>query len=281
MPDFTNTLAVFGGQDVEEAAARAVARAASCAIGTATIGGTKVHAGNAYQADGFTLDEGEAEKITEVVIFECSPAAAGELPMVARCDHHNEGDPGWGLGADQFWLASSLGQLCQFLEVAITPELAMVAAGDHCPAGAYAGRCPDIDPELFAEFRIAGKVAFYAANPRMAAKADAAMVGASIKAAKVQLLAAPLTDAGVRDLRTAGFIDELPEAALCSGEAYMAAIPDTDRDRAPTGNTKIVLGGHTTPETVKRFMEWGNSLPNRVGAAYGNPLRGYAGIIIK
>lgn len=86
---------------------------------------------------------------------------------------------------------------------------------------------------------------------------------------------------GVRDLRGAGKIEELPEAALSIGEAYMASLPDTDRDRNLTGNTKIVLGGHTTPEAVTRFMEWGNSLPNKVGNAYGNPTRGFAGVIVK
>ena len=76
-------------------------------------------------------------------------------------------------------------------------------------------------------------------------------------------------------------IDELPEAALSIGEAYMASLPDTDRDRNPTGNTKIVLGGHTTPETVERFMEWANSLSGHIGDAYGNPIRGFAGVVVK
>jgi hypothetical protein len=42
-----------------------------------------------------------------------------------------------------------------------------------------------------------------------------------------------------------------------------------------------VLGGHTTPEQVRRFMEWGNSLDNKVGSAYGNPDRGYAGVVVR
>ena len=273
-------MVVFGGKDPEEQAARQAAEAAGLATATATAGGVPVHAGTAYQADGFRLDTGDTEKITYAVIFECSPAAAGELPVVARCDHHNPGDPGWGLGADQFWSASSLGQLCALLGVEPTEELLMVAAGDHCPADAYAGRCHGVDPKVFADFRIAGKAAFYAANPATVKKADKKMIHAAIQAATEKLQAAALVD-GVRDLRTAGFIDELPEAALASGAAYMAAIPDTDRDRKPTGSTKIVLGGHTTPETVERFMEWGNSLPNRIGDAYGNPLRGFAGVVVK
>lgn len=276
-----NIVIIFGGQDAEEAAAREVARQAGCATATAIAGGARVHAGSAYKADGFEIDEGVAALVDRAVIFECAPAAAGALPVVARCDHHNPDDPGWGKGADEFWEASSLGQLCQFLGVEMTPELALVAAGDHCPAAAYAGRCPGIDPEAFARFRVEGKAAFYAANPRTAHKADPEQIRAAIAAATEKLRAAPRTDAGVRDLRTAGFIDELPEAALASGEAYMAAIPDTDRDRQPTGHTKIVLGGHATPEVVEAFLDWAKTLDNRIGEPYGNPMRGFAGVVVK
>jgi len=275
------TLVIFGGPDAEEAAARRVARDAGCSLATATAGGVRVSAGTAYKADGFNLDEGDLDEVAEAIIFECAPAATESLPVVARCDHHNPGDPGWNKGASQYWEASSLGQLCTYLGVEPTDELRLVAAGDHCPADAYAGRCPGIDPATFGEFRIAGKVAFYATNPRTAEKSDAKKIRMAIADAGEKLAVAPLTKSGVRDLRDAGFIDELPEAALASGAAYMAAIPDTDRDRQPTGNTKIVLGGHTTPEIVERFMAWANTLPNRIGDAYGNPVRGFAGVVVK
>ncbi len=276
-----NILVVFGGQDPEEQAARRVAREAGCVLATATtVDGKKVHAGNAYQATGYTVDEGDVAGVTDAVTFECAPAAAGELPVAARCDHHNPGDAGYGLPAAEYWQASSLGQLCAVLSTEPTEELRMVAAGDHCPADAYVGRCPGVDPETFYAFRLAGKVAFYAANPRTVEKANLDKIQAAIEAAKARLLAAPEVD-GVRDLRDAGEIDELPEAGLLLGFAYMAAIPDVDRDRQPTGNTKIVLGGHTTPETVERFLGWAKTLTNRVGEPYGNPIRGFAGVIVK
>lgn len=274
-------LVIFGGQDPEEQAARRVARAAGCALATAnTADGKKVHAGNAYQATGYVVDEDDATGVTGAVIFECARAAAGNLPVIACCDHHNPGDQGYGLPAAQYWQASSLGQLCDVLGVEPTDELRLVAAGDHCPADAYAGRCPGVDPAAFASARIAGKVAFYATNPRTAEKADPDKIRADIEAARARLLATTEVD-GVRDLRDAGEIDELPEAALVSGLAYMAAIPDTDRDRQPTGNTKIVLGGHTTPETVERFLDWAKTLEDRIGEPYGNPIRGFAGVVVK
>lgn len=288
------TLVIFGGPDAEEATARALARGVGCATATATLTDKPVHAGNAYQAAGYRLDDGEVTSETKCIIFECAPAAAGALEVVARCDHHNPGDPGWGMDASQYWEASSLGQLHEFLWGRCghsahlaqwtggkpTPEMKLVAAGDHSPAGAYLGQCPGIDPATFAAWRIEGKVAFYAINPKTAHKADAEKIHAAINAATEILHAAPLVD-GVRDLRAAGHIDELPEAALSCGEAYMAALPETDRSGAVTGNMKIVLGGHASPEKVRFFMEWANSLPLKVGPAYGNPDRGFAGVVVK
>ena len=273
-------LVVFGGADFEEAAARLVSISVGMNVATATTAdGKKCHAGNAYMATGFVLDSGSLEGITEVVIFECTPVVAGELPIVLKADHHNPGDTGFGLGPDKFFEASSLGQLMNFLGVEPTADQLMIAASDHCPADAYAGRCPGINPFIFGQFRTQQKLSFYAGDPRNAYKATAELLAAVIETAKTKLLEAPEVD-GVRDLRTAGYVDELPEAALSLGLAYMSQIPDTDRDRQPTGNTKILLGGHTTPEAVTNFMEWGNSLPNKVGPAYGNPIRGFAGVVV-
>jgi hypothetical protein len=161
-----------------------------------------------------------------------------------------------------------------------TNELRLVAAGDHSPAGAYLGQCPEVDPAEFAAWRIAGKVAFYVTNPATAGKADADKIRATIETAKAVLSNALLVD-GVRDLRVVGHVEELPEAALSTGQAYMASLPDTDRERKPTGNTKIVLGGHATPENVRSFMAWASTLANRVGEPYGNPDRGFAGVVVK
>jgi hypothetical protein len=183
------------------------------------------------------------------------------------------------LGSSHFWEASSLGQLLNFFGVQPTIEQLFVAAGDHCPAAAYAGQCPGIDPVEFAKFRITQKLSFYVGDARNAHKATAELLAAVIETAKTKLLEAPEVD-GVRDLRQVGYVDELPEAALSLGLAYMSQIPDTDRDRNPTGNTKILLGGHTTPELVTKFMEWGNLLSNKVGPAYGNPIRGFAGVVV-
>ncbi|MDR0860104.1 MAG: hypothetical protein LBO09_03865 [Candidatus Peribacteria bacterium] len=275
-----NLLVIFGGSDYEELTAREVLRQRGVATATATLNGAKVHAGNAYLANGFVLDNEETDLsvIEGVVIFECNPTVAGEIEIVLHADHHNPGDTGYGLGPDNFWEASSLGQLCQFLGIEPTEELLMVAAGDHCPADAYAGRCPGVDSVAFGQFRIHQKLSspLYQKDEK---KNTVEKLASIIETAKEALRNATEVD-GVRDLRGT-FVDELPEAGLLLGLAYMASLPDTDRDRKPTGNTKIVLGGHTTPETVNNFMEWANTLPNKVVPAYGDPIRGFAGVVVK
>lgn len=274
------TLVIFGGADYESEAARMVAIAAGFSVATATTAdGKKCHAGNAYQATGFVLDAGTIEDVAEAIIFECAPAVAGDLSVILQADHHNPGDTGFGLSPDKFFEASSLGQLMKYLGVKPTVEQLFVAAADHCPADAYLGKCPGINSIEFGKFRIQQKLSFYVGDERNAHKDTAEKLAVVIESAKAKLLQATEVD-GVRDLRSAGYVDELPEAALSLGLAYMSQIPDTDRDRNATGNIKILLGGHTTPQAVIKFIEWGNSLSNKVGPAYGNPTRGFAGVVV-
>ncbi len=274
-------IVIFGGEDFESAEARRVAVAAGLLTGTATVGGKPVSGGTAYKADGFIVDGGKsADGLTEAIIFECSPACAGALSVVAKCDHHNQGDTGYGLGANRYWEASSLGQLMTFLGLKPDDRQRLIAASDHCPAAGYAGLCPGISVEAFKAHRLIEKVAFYATQPKLAYKATPEALEAVIARAVTALQNAALVG-GVRDLRSAGMVDELPEAALRLGEAYMASLPDTDRAGVPTGNTKIVLGGHSTPEHVQAFMAWAGTLENRVGEPYGNPARGFAGVVVK
>lgn len=125
---------IFGGADAESAEARRVALAAGCRVAVATVDGKPVSGGTAYKADGFQLEGGSGSEITEAVIFECNPACAGNLNVVARCDHHNPGDFGYGLGPEQFFEASSIGQLMIFLGLRVIGYERLIAASDHCPA---------------------------------------------------------------------------------------------------------------------------------------------------
>ncbi len=276
-----NTVVIFGMTDVEEAEARKAAESVGYIVATATFQGQLVSASTAYKADGFVVDGGLAEELTGAIIFECNPACAGSLEVVARCDHHNPGDYGFGFPPELYFEGSSLGQLLMFLGLKPTEYQLLVAASDHCPAAAYAGRCQMVTPDAIRLHRLSEKVAFYAGIPSLAHKADPGILEAIIGKAVTILKSAPKFDNGVRDLRTIGFVEELPEAALRSGESYVADICDKDRTQKPTGNRKIVLGGHTAPKIVQDFMSWAATFPNRVGEPYGDPVRGFAGVIVK
>lgn len=61
-----------------------------------------------------------------------------------RIDHHSAGDPGFHLGAKDFWEASSIGQLCIINDIEPTREQRLIAAMDHCFAEAVKGNCPGV-----------------------------------------------------------------------------------------------------------------------------------------
>lgn len=293
-----NTLVIFGAPDHEEAMARKIAENAGCMTATATCNGTPVHVGDAYRANGHRNDFGGNDWPETVVLFECGKgsfdfSAISPGPKAVVCDHHNPGDPGYGRPASEYWIGSSLGQLCYALELyEELPDLQkkykllMVAAGDHCPADAYAGNCPAIDPTEFAEFRIRQQAEFKFAEMEPEAKKNSTIEGwicaisDEIQDVVHRVLPHAKLVNGIYDLREYGTIPNLPEAALSVGAAYMAKIDERDRAGELTGNKKIVLGGHTTSKQVEDFIVWASGLANKVGEPYGNPTRGYAGVVV-
>lgn len=158
----------------------------------------------------------------------------------------------------------------------ISTEMLLAAAADHCLAAAYRGECPGVDPDDLMQWR---------------AETRAAHQGRSVddllddvERAREALREAPRIDLGagpVCDMRDASDesghhtfirrgVPELPEAAAYERVAYLATT--TDRD----GRKKIVLGGHTTPETVRTFMgQWAPA--QGLVDVYGDPARGFAG----
>lgn len=311
--------------------------------------GTRVNLGTAYKAVSPAPAPGQ-------VWVECAngwPTAADAPLGVTVVDHHRDGDPGFGLPPEQFWEASSIGQVFEMIsrslvdqitswrpndpdrEVHITrhihtenrivaiadssaishigpwPEcrwgevvvcghkwpvfvsddgtinvacdcdggwssssgrslnLKLVAAGDHCLAAAYAGKCPGVKAsELFAWW--------LESISKQTGKTTEELEAGVLFAGEKLLEAPEVPDlAGVLDLRPAGFIPNLPAAAVWLGAAYLTIIVDRDE------RTKIVLGGcgeGSAPgtEPVKQFIsEWGPS--NGLLEIYGDPVRGYAG----
>lgn len=113
----------------------------------ATVRGVPVRSFDAYEATGV---QGLIPKDHDVMFVEC--AVLGLQP-VEVFDHHNEGDPGYGLPPEQYMRGSSLGQILTFLGLEPTREQRIIAAADHCLRYAYAGLCPGVDPEELAAWR--------------------------------------------------------------------------------------------------------------------------------
>jgi len=237
------------------------------------------------------------------------------IDSVIRVDHHRPGDPGYGRPPAEFLPASSLGQVIAVLArhrrlpaswqciaggialpagaigrwpasdgrhavamarpasayrdeialYAVPIDLVITAAADHCLAAAYAGQCPGVDPDALARWRAESR-ARHQGRTVEDVLADVEKARTILRAAPDMHLGNGQTVADLRDLE----VPELPEAAAREGAAYLATV--TERD----GRKKIVLGGHTTPETVKAFIEsWAPS--QGLTGIYGDPARGFAG----
>ena len=168
--------------------------------------------------------------------------------------------------------------------IVIPDRFVLAAAADHCLAAAYRGECPGVDPDALMRWRVETRAAFQGRSVEE--------LLADVERAREALRAAPLVElsepraceyhgathepgcgacahAVVHDLRGRD-VPELPEAAAREGVAYLATVADRD------GRRKVVLGGHTTPETVRAFMaEWAPA--QGVVDIYGDPARGFAG----
>lgn len=299
---------ICGADDVEMNAVEQLAFTANFTVVAAAVGEVRCHPGNAYKfnsllsVDGVvddpaTLFEGAARVIT----VECAPTPDFAYPAgtrIIKIDHHKEGDYGWGLPADKFLEASSIGQLWAMITkedlfvdpdewsfdyfdgknahframsnghwqsegdysvVPVPRDVMYTAAADHCLEAAYRGRCPGIDPDALMAWRAESRATFQ--------RRPVADVLADVEAARVRLRDA-LGDRQYADLRGES-IPELPEAACREGVAYLAT--QSDRD----GRKKVVLGGAASPELVRSFMN-GEVVPGLTDY-YGNPDRGFAG----
>ncbi len=144
----------------------------------ATSGGSRVHPGNAYRAD-------EVESATHWV--ECSPAG-GHPAGATVIDHHRPGDPGYGVGPEEFLEASSVGQVYSLVgeggsgyeyypdfgwahlyrrgphspweRESVPAHVILTAAADHCLGAAYRGECIGVDPDTLMRFRAASRAEF-------------------------------------------------------------------------------------------------------------------------
>lgn len=250
------TTFVLGAADPEMNAIEEMAKKAGCAVVYAMAAGKRVFPANAYKADAV---EGEINgEVGEVVFVECRVRGVSSAVVI---DHHNPGDPGYGLSPEQYWEASSVGQAAKLLGVEKTSALAMVAAADHCLGHAYQGKCPGVDPEALMEWRAQSRAAFQ--------KRTVGEVLSDVEMARKALRLAPkVTYAGV-DVADFGdsTVAELPEAAAREGVPFQATT------QTPDGRTKVGL--MSAPAAVVRA--WMDAQKGTLKEIYGDPERGFAG----
>lgn len=95
---------------------------------------------------GFVPMLGYVEDGMILVMVECNPPPVwdGIAHEVLVIDHHAP-HPNSTRPPEEYWEASSLGQVCDLLDIKPTHELLAQAAADHCLAAAFAGQCPGVD----------------------------------------------------------------------------------------------------------------------------------------
>lgn len=143
-------------------------------------------------------------------------------------------------------------------------EIRLTAAADHCLGAAYRGDVPGVRPEVLGVWRAETRAAFQG-RPVEDILRD-------VEAAREWLAMVPRVPLGgveVADMRSAGDVPELPEAAARDGVAFVA-IPKPGRD-----GPKVVLQAAPT-EAVEAFLR-GEGPAAGLVRLYGAPARGFAG----
>jgi len=211
---------------------------------------------------------------------------------VTTCEEGETGDPGWGADGG---------------ETADVPrDLVYTAAADHCLGSAYRGECPGVDPDELMRWRVAQRATFQGRSAEqiladierareLLSETDSVELAPGIRVADVRGYCLVTHDCGHKELRHEDYtthishkhgcpgsrdlwcngwtvkpgVPELPDAAARDGVAYLATV-------ATGGRQKVVLGGCTSPEQVRAFLEHWAPRHGLVDL-YGDPARGYAG----
>lgn len=229
----------------------------------ATVNGVRCHAGNAYKVDSIHTDK-------MLVWIECGSAEM-VCPFIS-IDHHNDGDFGFGMNAENYWQGSSIGQLHRLLLVngahpAVLDKLFgadryLVAASDHCPSAAYKGQCPGVDAQELADYRAARNAEFLSM--------DVEKYIASLSVSMEKAVSLPEMELGGEVYYVASEpIDYLNEVSLRLGIAVEYVMDGNARDP----RTKIGLLGGSPALTAA----WMAAKEGVLVGIYGTPARGYAG----
>lgn len=263
------TVYLLGADDPEMCTIEKILKKIRVSVAYASIDNTRVHPGNAYWANSV---QGIGSEDT-LVCIECRPTFIPKGVKVITIDHHRPGDPGYNLGPDKFWEASSIGQLHKLLNIKPTDGVKIIAAMDHCFSAALRDECPEV---FGLEVLLVG-----VAEVATRTKTGHGRVIQQIHHISGLLGKAPeimIGEQTVKDLRSRylgeGYSLDLIAAQIASAMRGHAALL---RHRSLGGGPeKCSVTGHTRPETIEAFMsEWAPS--QGLVRIYGVPQRGYAG----
>ena len=245
---------VLGARDPEMMEIVRVLESQNIGYTFATLGGKPVSSSEAYKATGV---QGQIPRDHWIVYVECEVMG---LLADDVCDHHNPGDPGFGMPPERFLEGSSLGQVLKLLGIEPSEEQKIIAAADHCLRHAYNGDCPGIDPEKLAEWR---------------ERSRASLRGITVLEIQARIEKAKEVLRTARRIRVAGeevaffpaneiMPEEVPEASARLGIPFCYV-----RNEGQRGKAGIMSGG---PRLISTWMkECGLS------DVYGDPARGFAG----
>jgi len=248
---------VLGAGDPEMSAIERVCRENNYIVLYASVQGQRVHAGNAYQADSIDF---QAYPGSIPVWVECRSKDYQDHHIVI--DHHHAGDPGYGFLPNEYWLGSSIGQLCALIGHERTDELSITAAADHCLSHAYKGLCPGVSPNALRKWRAKTRAQFQCI--------PVAKLESQVEQAILILRKKPVININGEDFIDAreGKLKEFSEASAIIGESVMYEIYDFKSRRIKVG----VLGGES--HKIVAWLKWAEKT---LVDTYGDPQRGYAG----
>ena len=260
-----NYVFVCGADDPEMEIIRGLVTRRGYHVVQALANGEPVTSKTAYSVDGFTPDI--SELAGALVWIECAPVDTA-IARTIVIDHHHEGDPGYECGAEDFWLGSSLGQICNLIDEPMTTDLMLAAAADHCLSEAYRGRCPGVSPAALREWRLNWRARRRGLQYEQAEERLERAIRVMADLPVIEFMGQQVVDGtGVKN-------SDLNDAVAISGRALLSAQKDWT-----TGLLKACLYG-ASPEATAAWMRYMEKCP-QVSSVYGNPHRTYAGAYFK
>ncbi len=251
---------ILGAQDAEMQKIETILRASGHVVRHAIRHGRRVPSKFAYEAE---RPSGAVKWESQIVWVECAIPGKRKSHHVS-VDHHRHGDFGYGKGPEEFYEASSIGQVCNLIGYEPTEDILYTAAADHCLGAAYAGLCPNIDPERMRDWR----ANTHAAVRQMTVEQFHQGLDNTIESLK---------KCSMLNIGGHEFIDAMDtqhewvsDASAILGRSVMYAYFDRRVRRNKVG----VLNG--SPEALAAWMEWAKTRPY-LEDIYGDPVRGFAG----